>query len=120
MSPMSMITMMNNIRMSCLSLVLHLHGGATIVICNIGHMLYPAIRKSHCVFPLYIASLVTRPVLTEVCVILVIMHSIFKVEGVWLFIIAITMTMTSIMTANKSSSDSMVSNTCRTGMGNTQ
>merc|ERR1712183_243550 len=65
------MSMSNNIRMPCFSLVRNLHDSATIV--TISSILD-----------------ILNPVLTEVCVILVIMHSIFKLEWVRLFMIIST------------------------------
>ena len=55
----------------------------------VDHMLDPTIRKVDMVLSLNVTSLVTRPYFTEVCVILVIMHSILEMEGIWLLIIMI-------------------------------
>merc|ERR1712183_359414 len=78
--------------MPCFSLVRNLHDRTTIVtISSILDILNPTIRKSYLILSNNIPVLVTRPVLTEVCVILVIMHSIFKLEWVWLFMIISTM-----------------------------
>merc|ERR1711970_1120108 len=85
---MSSMAMSNNIRMPCFSLVRNLHDSTTIVtISSILDILNPTIRKSYLIFSNNIPVLVTGPVLTEVCVILVIMHSIFKLEWVRLFMI---------------------------------
>merc|ERR1712106_932636 len=98
--------MMNNIRMSCFPSVRNLHDCATIVsIGSVLNMLNPTIRESNLVLAHNISILITRPVLTEVCVILVIMHSIFKCKWVRLFMIISTMdwaNMNSIM-ANSNS-----------------
>merc|ERR1712038_210058 len=86
------MSMSNNIRMSCFSLVRNLHDSTTIVtISSILDILNPTIRKSYLILSNNIPVLITRPVLTEVCVILVIMHSIFKLEWVRLFMIISTM-----------------------------
>merc|ERR1719228_2210833 len=91
-SSMSPMSMSNNIRMPCFSLVRNLHDSTTIVtISSILDILNPTIRKSYLILSNNIPVLVTRPVLTEVCVILVIMHSIFKLEWVRLFMIISTM-----------------------------
>merc|ERR1719228_2859703 len=107
-SSMSPMSMSNNIRMSCFSLVRNLHDSTTIVtISSILDMLNPTIRKSYLILSNNIPVLVTRPVLTEVCVILVIMHSVFKLEWVRLFMIISTMASynSTSMSSNKSSSD---------------
>merc|ERR1712128_221283 len=109
MSPIAMTMtrrMMNNIWMSCFSLVGNLHDGATIVsIGSVLNMLNPTIRESNLVLAHNISVLITGPVLTEVCVVLVIMHSIFKCKWVRLFMVISTMdlaNMTSIMTNSNS------------------
>merc|ERR1719230_2263405 len=90
-SSMSTMSMSNNIRMSRFSLVRNLHDSTTIVtISSVLDILNPTIRKSYLILSNNIPVLITRPVLTEVCVILVIMHSIFKLEWVRLFMIIST------------------------------
>ena len=80
--------------MVSLPAVLDLHDGSTIYpISMVDDMLDPAIRESHRVLSLHTATLITRPLLTEVCVVFVIMHSIFKVEGIRLLIIMISTSM---------------------------
>merc|ERR1711887_321419 len=89
---MSSMSMSNNIRMPCFSLVRNLHDSTTIVtISSILDILNPTIRKSYLILSNNIPVFVTRPVLTEVCVILGIMHSIFKLKWVRLFMIISTM-----------------------------
>merc|ERR1719320_314507 len=102
--------MSNNIRMPCFSLVRNLHDSTTIVtISSILDILNPTIRKSYLILSNNIPVLITSPVLTEVCVILVIMHSIFKLEWIWLFMIISTVASTmssynsTTMPSNKSS-----------------
>ena len=74
--------------MMSLPTIFDLHDGSTIsTISMVDDMLDPAIRKSHSVLSLHAATLITRPLLTEVCVVLVIMHSILKVERIRLLII---------------------------------
>merc|ERR1719320_1466130 len=97
--------MSNNIRMPCFSLVRNLHDSTTIVtISSILDILNPTIRKSYLILSNNIPVFVTSPVLTEVCVILVIMHSIFKLEWIWLFMIISTMSSynSTTMSTNKS------------------
>jgi len=61
--------------------VFDLHGGSTIsTISMVDDMLDPAIRKSHSVLSPHVYTLITSPLLTKVCVVLAIMHSILKVE----------------------------------------
>merc|ERR1719312_1278355 len=102
-----MTTMMNNIRMVSLSIILDIHDSPPIVaISQVDDMLYPAIRKSNRVFSLYITGLITSPYFTEVCIILVIMHSILEVERIRTVIISLAMT-----SSNKSSTSSKSSST---------
>merc|ERR1712123_50312 len=76
------------VRMMSLPTIFHLHDGATIsTISMVDHVINFTIRKSHSVLPSHAATLITRPLLTEVCVVLVIMHSVLKVEGIRLLII---------------------------------
>merc|ERR1712128_323589 len=95
MSPIAMTMtrrMMNNIWMSCFPSVRNLHDSTTIVsISSVLNMLNPTIRESNLVLAHNISVLITGPVLTEVCVILGIMHSIFKCKWVRLFMIISTM-----------------------------
>merc|ERR1711862_580147 len=105
--------------MPCFSLVRNLHDSTTIVtISSILDILNPTIRKSYLILSNNIPVLVTSPVLTEVCVILVIMHSIFKLEWIGLFMIISTVasTMSSYNSTTMSSynSPSNSSNTSRT------
>merc|ERR1712098_369521 len=53
-------------------------------------MLDPPIRKVYMVLPLDITSLITSPHFAEVCVILVIMHSVLEVERIRLLIVMIS------------------------------
>ena len=87
------------LRMMSLPTIFDLHDSSSISpISMVDHMLDTSIRKSHCVLSLHAATLITRSLLTEVCVILVIMHSILKVEGIRSLIINIS---------------TMANNTCR-------
>merc|ERR1711970_1248105 len=105
---MSSMSMSNNIRMSCFSLVRNLHDSTTIVtISSILDILNPTIRKSYLILSNNITVLITRPVLTEVCVILVIMHSIFKLE--WVRLLMIIPTMASTMSSYQSTTTSRTS-----------
>ena len=110
MSSMSMTAVMDNIRMPCLPVIFNLHDSTTIVpISMVDHMLDPTIRKVDMVLSLNVTSLITRPHFTEVCVILVIMHSILEVKGIGLLIMIITVAstnscwhgMTEYMSSNK-------------------
>merc|ERR1712203_425978 len=85
------VSMMNNIRMVCLSIILDLHDSTTIVaISMIDDMLDPPIRKVNIVLSLNITSFITRSFFSKVCVILVIMHSILEVERIRLLIVMIS------------------------------
>ena len=71
------------VRMMCLPTILDLHDSSPIpTISMVDDMLDPAIRKSHSVLSLHTPTLISRPLLTEVCVVLVIVHSVLKVEGI--------------------------------------
>ena len=77
--------------MVSLPTILDLHDSSPIpTISMVDDMLDPAIRKSHSVLSLHTPTLISRPLLTEVCVVLVIMHSILKVKGVRSLIINIS------------------------------
>merc|ERR1719320_2352975 len=113
--------MSNNIRMPCFSLVRNFHDSTTIVtVSSILDILNPTIRKSYLILSNNIPVLVTSPVLTEVCVILVIMHSIFKLEWIWLFMIISTVASTmsshnsTAMSSNKSTTMSSYNSTSMT------
>ena len=98
-----MTSMVNNIRMVSLSIIFNLHDSTTIVaISMVYDMLDPPIRKVYMVLSLDITSLITSPHFTEVCVILVIMHSILEVERIRLLIVMIS-TMSSNYSTNTSS-----------------
>merc|ERR1719347_1366110 len=100
---MTMTTMVNNIRMMSFPIILDFHDSTAIVaISMVYDMLDPPIRKVYMVLSFNISSLITRPHLTEVCVILVIMHSILEVERIRLFIVMIS-TMSSNYSTNTSS-----------------
>merc|ERR1740131_552956 len=77
-------------------------------------MLDPPIRKVYMVLSLNITSLITRPHFTEVCVILVIMHSILEVERIRTVVITTSMT-SSMTTTNRSDS----TNSCRFSISQT-
>ena len=76
------------------STVLNLHDSSTITaISEVDHMLNSAIWKGHCVFAFYVSSPITSPLFAEVSVILIIMHTVLKVKGIWVLVIS---TMTSM------------------------
>merc|ERR1711970_1506890 len=68
----------------------------------IDDMLDPPIRKVYIVLSLNITSFITSPFFSKVCVILVIMHSILKVERIRLLIVMIS-TMSSNTSTNTTS-----------------
>merc|ERR1719347_1604468 len=84
------------VRMMSLSTILHIHNCPTIpTISMVDNMLDTSIRECHGVLSLHAATLVTRPGLAEVGVVLVIVHTVLKVEGIRSFIINIS-TMTTM------------------------
>merc|ERR1712152_128567 len=100
---MTMTTMVNNIRMMSFPIIFDFHDSTAIVaISMVDDMLDPPIRKVYMVLSLNITSLITRPHFTEVCVILVIMHSVLEVERIRLLIVMIS-TMSSNYSTNTSS-----------------
>merc|ERR1711887_238319 len=103
MSMMTMTTVVNNIRMVCLSIICDLHDSTTIVtISMINDMLDPPIRKVNMILSLNITAFIAISFFTEVCVILVIMHSILKMKRIRLLIVLIS-TMSSNYSTNTSS-----------------
>merc|ERR1719244_202340 len=72
-------------------------------------MLDSSIRKVDLVLSFDITSLISRPYFTKVCVILVIVNSILKVEGIWSLIIMIS-TMSSNSSTNPTNTASRTSN----------
>merc|ERR1712168_678380 len=65
-------------------------------------MLDPPIRKVYMVLSLNITSLITSPHFTEVCVILVIMHSVLEVERIRTVVITTSMTSSNYSTNTSS------------------
>ena len=91
------------LRVVCFPIILDLHDGTAIVtISMVDDMLDPPIRKVYMVLSLNISSSITSPYFTEVCVILVIMHSVLEMERIRLFIVMIS-TMSSNYSTNTSS-----------------
>ena len=89
MSRMSMVLWMVS-----LSTIFDFHHSSTITtISMVDHMLDSTIRKSNCVLAFHISSLITSSLFTEICVVLVIMHTILKMERIRVFIVS---TMTSL------------------------
>ena len=87
--------------MVCLSTILHLHDSTTIVtIRMVDNVLYTTIREVDGVLALHVTPLITISLLMKLCVVLVIMHSILKVERISMFIIMIT-TMTKGITTSR-------------------
>merc|ERR1719430_908891 len=98
MSSMSMV-----IRMVCLSIIFDIHDSTTIVtISMVDDMLDPSIRKVNMILSLNIPAFIAISFFTEVCVILVIMHSILEVERIRFFIIIFS-AMSSTCSSNTSS-----------------
>merc|ERR1719244_2167201 len=86
-----------------LFIILDLHDSTTIVtISMIDDMLDPSIRKVNMILSLNIPAFIAISFFTEVCVILVIMHSIFEVERIRLLIVILS-TMSSTCSTNTSS-----------------
>merc|ERR1712055_237688 len=103
MSMMTMTTMVNNIRMVSLSIIGDFHDSTTIVtISMVDDMLDPPIRKVNMILSLNISAFIAISFFTEVCVILVIMHSILEVERIRFFIVIFS-TMSSTCSTNTSS-----------------
>merc|ERR1719420_1419608 len=99
----TMSTMPNMLRMMCFSIIFDLHDSTTIVaISMVDDMLDPSIRKVYIILSFDITSFISRPFFTKVCVILVIMDSILKVERIRLLIVMIS-TMSSTNSTNTSS-----------------
>merc|ERR1719430_1955673 len=98
MSSMSMV-----IRMVCLSIIFDIHDSTTIVpISMVDDMLDPSIWKVNMILSLNIPAFIAISFFTEVCVILVIMHSILEVERIRFFIVIFS-AMSSTCSTNTSS-----------------
>merc|ERR1712098_19874 len=84
------------VRMMSLPTILHIHNCPTIpTVSMVDNMLDTSIREGHGVLSLHAATLVTGPGLAEVGVVLVIVHTVLKVERIRSFIINIS-TMTTM------------------------
>merc|ERR1711955_134637 len=59
-------------------------------------MLDSTIRKSNFIVSINVSSFISRSVFTEVCIIMIIMNTIFKLEWIWLLIFIITITTTAL------------------------
>merc|ERR1719431_2154031 len=94
--------------MVCLSIICDLHDSTTKeAITKIEDMLDPSIRKVNVILSLNITSFISIPLFTEVCVILVIMHSILEVERIRTVVITTSMTSSSYMpTSNMTTTNS--------------
>merc|ERR1712098_643099 len=112
-----MTTMVNNIRMMSFPTILYFHNSTAIVAIGMVYdMLDPPIRKVYMVLSLNISSCIASPHFTEVCVILVIMHSILEVERIRTVVITMSMTSsmaTTMTTSMTSSNKSTSSNSSR-------
>jgi len=95
MTTMSMFDLvMDNLWMASFSLVRDIHDSSTIVsISSVLDILNPSIRESNLILSYNVAILITSSVLTEVCVVMIIMYSILKLEWIRLFMVVTTMTM---------------------------
>merc|ERR1719481_2128378 len=120
---MSMAAMVDYVRMVSFPIILYFHDGTTIVtISMVDDMLDPPIRKVYMVLSLNISSCIASPYFTEVCVILVIMHSVLEVKRIRTVVITMSMTSsmtTSMTTSMTSSNKSSSSNSCRFGKSKT-
>merc|ERR1712121_5582 len=61
-------------------------------------MLDSTIRKSNFIVSINVSSFISRSVFTEVCIIMIIMNTIFKLEWIWLLIFIISITTTAMTT----------------------
>ena len=92
--------------MVSLSLVGHIHDSSTIVaISGVLYILDSSIRQGNLVLSNNVAILITSSVLAEVCVIMIIVHSILELEGIRMFIVVSSMT-ASMASSNYSSNNS--------------
>merc|ERR1712121_446087 len=61
-------------------------------------MLDSTIRESNLIFSINVSSFISRSVFTEVCIIMIIMNTVFKLEWIWLLIFIISITTTAMTT----------------------
>ena len=123
MTPMPMFDLMvDNFWMAGFPLVRNIHNSSTIVsIGSVFDVLNPSVRESNLILSYNVAILITSSVLTEVCVVMIIMYSILKLEWIRLFMIVTTMTMhwttmTHYTTDSTTMTSSDTSSSCRDGM----
>merc|ERR1719309_1240035 len=114
--------MVDNFWMASFSLVRDIHDSSTVVsISSVFDVLNPSVRESNLILSYNVAILITSSVLTEVCVVMIIMYSILKLEWIRLFMIVTTMTMHLTTMANYTTNSytmtsSNKSTSCRDGM----
>ena len=78
----------DSLGVSGLSLVADLHHSAAISsISCVGHILDPAVRERHAVLALDVACTISRPALTEVSVVVIVMDPVGEAEGVRLVVL---------------------------------
>merc|ERR1719150_958094 len=120
------MSMVDNFWMRSFSLVRDIHDSSTIVsISSVLDILNPSIRESNLILSYNVAILITSSVLTEVCVVMIIMYSIFKLEWIRLFMIVTPMTMywttmTHYTTNSCTMTSSNKSNSCRDSIGKSE
>merc|ERR1712243_408803 len=61
-------------------------------------MLDSTIRKSNFIVSINVSSFISRSVFTEVCIIMIIMNTVFKLEWIWLLIFIISITSAAMTT----------------------
>ena len=88
---------MGDLGMVSLAGVSDVHDGAAVAAVSVvGHVLDPAVGESHAVLALDVACLVPAPALAEVGVVVVVMDSVGKVEGVGLVTLLVITSMSSM------------------------
>ena len=99
---------MSDLGMVSLTGVSDVHDGAAVAAVSVvGHVLDPAVGESHTVLALDVACLVPAPALAEVGVVVVVMDSVGKVEGVGLVTLLMVSTMTSVTSVTNETSDTI-------------
>merc|ERR1712029_362795 len=114
--------MVDNFWMVCFSLIRNIHDSSTVVsISSVLDILNSSIREGNLILSYNVAILITSSVLTEVCVVMIVMYSILKLEWIRLFMVVTTMTMywttmTHYTTDSTTMTSSNKSTSCRDGM----
>merc|ERR1712215_5333 len=114
--------MVDNFWMVSFSLVGNFHYSSPIVsISSVFDVLNSSVRESNMILSYNVAILITSSVLTEVCVVMIIMYSVLKLEWIRLFMVVTTMTMywttmTHYTTYSYTMTSSNKSTSCRDGM----